>query len=72
MGSRSTGALGKRAEDEALEFLSAAGLQLLARNFRRRGGEIDLVMLDGGCLVFVEVRFRHTAGFTHPGAGPIS
>ena len=67
MGSGSTGTLGKRAEDRALRHLADAGLQLLVRNFRRRGGEIDLVMLDGDCLVFVEVRFRATAGFAHPG-----
>ena len=67
MGSRSTGTLGRRAEDQALQYLADAGLRLLSRNFRRRGGEIDLVMIDGDCLVFVEVRFRHTAGFAHPG-----
>lgn len=30
----------------------------MTRNFRSRHGEIDLVMLDGACLVFIEVRYR--------------
>ena len=50
--------LGAVAEDAALAQLSAAGLRLLARNARYPFGELDLVMLDGACLVFVEVRRR--------------
>ena len=55
--------LGRAAEDQALEELSAAGLQFLARNFRCRLGEIDLVMRDGDMLVFVEVRARSNTSF---------
>jgi putative endonuclease len=51
-------ATGAAAEREALRFLEARGLKPLARNFRCRLGELDLVMLDDSCLVFVEVRFR--------------
>jgi len=63
---------GDAAEDEALDHLRAAGLALVARNYRtpgRGGGEIDLVMRDprDGTLVFVEVRRR--AGASHGGAG---
>ena len=36
------------------------------RNFRRRGGEIDLIMFDAETLVFVEVRYRTTTRFTAP------
>ena len=58
---------GNAAEDAALGFLQAAGLQLVARNYRtpgRGGGEIDLVMRDrGGTLVFVEVRSRASSAF---------
>jgi putative endonuclease len=61
---------GDAAEDRALAHLQAAGLQLLARNYRtpgRGGGEIDLVMRDaGGTLVFVEVRQRGSR--SHGGA----
>ena len=49
---------GSAAEREALRYLEARGLETLARNFRCRLGELDLVMRDGDCLVFVEVRFR--------------
>ena len=58
---------GDAAEDRALAHLEAAGLRLVARNYRtpgRGGGEIDLVMRDGdGTLVFVEVRRRTGGGF---------
>ncbi|WP_348819409.1 YraN family protein [Fontimonas sp. SYSU GA230001] len=56
-------ARGAHAEDAALRLLAGAGLQLVARNFRCRGGELDLVMLDGRTLVVVEVRARGSAGF---------
>jgi putative endonuclease len=51
-------ARGRAAEDAALALLQARGLSLLARNYRCRLGEIDLVMRDGDALVFVEVRAR--------------
>lgn len=57
---------GRWAEQQALQHLEAGGLRLVERNFRCRLGEIDLIMTDGAELVFVEVRFRATAGF---GAG---
>lgn len=46
-------------ERQALEYLTARGLTLVARNIRGRYGEIDLIMRDGDCLVFVEVRARN-------------
>ena len=49
---------GREAEDLALAFLRKNGLALVARNYRCKGGEIDLVMRDGGVIVFVEVRLR--------------
>lgn len=51
-------ATGKAAEDAAWRMLAARGLQLLARNFRSRQGEIDLVVQDRDSIVFVEVRYR--------------
>jgi putative endonuclease len=57
---------GQQAEDRALAFLLRRGLTLAARNWHCRGGELDLVMLDGGWLVFVEVRYR--AGIRFGGA----
>ena len=57
-GRASTVARGRDYEAAAERYLSAQGLQCLVRNFRLRGGEIDLVMRDRGTLVFVEVRYR--------------
>lgn len=54
---------GAQAEQAAERFLLQRGLKLLARNFRCRHGEIDLVMQDGGTLVFVEVRLRTRGDF---------
>ena len=63
---RKTGALGRQAEDAAYRYLLDRGLQPVARNFRRRGGEIDIVMLDGDSLVFIEVRYRRNPSFAPP------
>ena len=49
---------GQAAEQQALDHLQRHGLQLLHRNWLCKGGELDLVMLDGDTVVFVEVRYR--------------
>lgn len=49
---------GHAAEDAAELFLRQQGCKTLQRNYRCRMGEIDLVVRDGDCLVFAEVRFR--------------
>lgn len=49
---------GKRAEDLAEKHLKRHGLTILARNYRCRMGEVDLIADDHGSLVFVEVRLR--------------
>ena len=51
-------ATGNAAEQLAYKFLKKRGLEPVARNFHCRMGEIDLIMLDDNCLVFVEVRYR--------------
>lgn len=58
--------LGRRAERRAERHLRRRGLKLLARNYARRTGEIDLVMRDGEALVFVEVRFRGSGAWADP------
>ncbi len=55
--------LGQSAESRAEAFLQARGLTLLARNWRCRFGEIDLIMQDGATRVFVEVRLRSRSDF---------
>ena len=54
---------GARAERQAEEFLKERGMRILARNFRTRFGEIDLVAQDGDTVVFVEVRSRSSDAF---------
>jgi putative endonuclease len=54
---------GQAGEDRALEYLAGRGLSLVERNFRCKVGEIDLVMHDQGCLVFVEVRRRDSRDY---------
>jgi len=56
-------AIGVRAERCAERLLNRHGLKTLARNFRCRYGEIDLIMRDAGELVFVEVRARGNTAF---------
>ncbi len=53
-----TRTLGNNAEQLAFQFLRRHGLKPVSRNFRCRLGEIDLIMLAGECLVFIEVRYR--------------
>jgi len=59
---------GQLAEGLAASFLQRKGLAVLARNYRCRGGEIDLICRDGKSLVFVEVRLRRNAAFGGAGA----
>lgn len=54
---------GAAAEYAAAQYLVSQGLTLLDANVRYRDGELDLVMRDGGTLVFVEVRYRASAKF---------
>ena len=56
-------ALGAAAEEQALQYLLQRGLTLVARNFRRPFGELDLIMQDQSTLVFVEVRSRASQRF---------
>ena len=63
---RARGGLGRRAEALASETLERAGLQVLARNWRRPEAELDIVAAEGGACVFVEVRSRTGAALGHP------
>ncbi|MGH8686559.1 MAG: YraN family protein [Burkholderiales bacterium] len=54
---------GARAEDICARLLHAAGLRIVARNWRCRLGEIDLVAEEAGTVVFAEVRLRHGRGY---------
>lgn len=54
---------GADAEELCAQLLREAGLRVLARNWRCRHGEIDLIATDGATLVFAEVRLRRSARF---------
>ncbi|HUH31110.1 MAG TPA: YraN family protein [Rhodanobacter sp.] len=55
-------ATGDGFEQRACSALERAGLHVLARNYHTRRGELDLIMRDGETIVFVEVRYRRSAG----------
>lgn len=59
--SRGRQLLGRRGEALAEGHLVARGYRILARNFRCRFGEVDLVADEGGVVVFVEVKTRRSA-----------
>jgi putative endonuclease len=59
------GDLGERA---ARKHLRRLGLRFLTANFRSARGEIDLVLRDGDCLVFAEVKTRSSEDWTRPAA----
>src|SRR5918994_5816775 len=57
---KSSGAWG---EDLALRYLTRRGFNLVERNYRKRRGEIDLILRYEETLVFVEVKLRRSTGF---------
>lgn len=58
--------LGKQGEEVACRELRRRGYAVLARRYRTRWGEIDIVARDADTLVFVEVKTRRSAGFGGP------
>src|SRR4051812_48315782 len=56
-------ALGKTGEDLACAELEKRGYAIIARRYRRRGGEIDIIARDGATIVFVEVKARESRDF---------
>ncbi|MEN3002602.1 MAG: YraN family protein [Armatimonadota bacterium] len=60
------GAVGKWGEQAVATWLERQGFRLLARNWRRREGEIDIVAMQGATLVFLEVKTRRSETFGAP------
>jgi putative endonuclease len=58
--------LGRWGEQVVADYLLQAGWQLLDRNWRGVGGELDLVARDGSTIVVVEVKTRSGPRFGHP------
>jgi putative endonuclease len=59
--------LGKAGEDLACLELARRGYAIVARRYRRRGGELDIIARDGETLVFVEVKTRQGREFGEAG-----
>ena len=58
--------LGRAGEDRAARYLEQQGYTVLARNWRSREGELDLVVADASAVVVVEVKTRRGEEFGHP------
>jgi len=58
--------LGARGETIAVAYLKGQRFVILERNFRCKGGEVDIVARDGKTLVFVEVKSRRNASYGPP------
>ena len=57
---------GTRSERAAARYFRQQGCRILAQNYSCPHGELDIVVLDGGCIVFVEVRSTGTADVERP------
>lgn len=58
--------LGKLGEELAAKYLTKLGYKIIEKNFRIRGGEIDIIALDGNTLVYIEVKTRSSHQFGSP------
>ena len=63
--SRARVVFGKSGEDLACRELERRGYAIIARRYRRQGGELDIIARDGETLVFVEVKSRRDHAFGH-------
>ncbi|MCM2421928.1 YraN family protein [Streptomyces sp. RKAG293] len=59
-------ARGRYGEELAARWLATAGLRVLERNWRCRGGEVDIVASEGDALVMCEVKTRTGGDYEHP------
>ena len=60
-------AVGALGEQTAADYLAKQGYRILERNFRSRGGEVDIVAKDRqGCIAFVEVKTRRSLAYGLP------
>jgi len=58
--------VGNRGEELAASFLERNGLKIVERNFRCKGGEVDIIARDGKTIVFIEVKSRRTLTYGVP------
>ncbi len=57
---------GREGEELALKFLKKKGYRIIERNYRCPYGEIDIIAMDSGVLVFIEVKSRSSEAFGVP------
>ena len=58
--------IGAQGETFAAQILQEQGMKILSRNYYTPYGEIDLIVLDKGCIAVVEVKTRRTGSVTRP------
>ncbi len=63
---KTTIASGKAGEEKAVQFLLQKGWKILVQNYRYKRGEIDIIAINSGMMVFVEVKYRKNNAFGHP------
>ena len=63
---RGTRGLGTYGERLAVRYLRELGMDVVDRNWRCEQGEVDIVALDGGCVVMCEVKTRRGTGYGDP------
>jgi putative endonuclease len=59
---------GKEGENQAADYLQSKGYQIIARNYRHKHAEIDLIVQKGNFIVFVEVKTRSYSFYGEPEA----
>ena len=67
-----TRAIGTVGENAAVDYLKKNGYTVIQRNFNCRYGEIDIIALDNGYYVFIEVKSRNTLNFGTPREAVVS
>ena len=63
---KTTTVIGRQGEDIAVEWLTSHSYTVIARNYRRPFGEVDIIARQGECLVFVEVKTRSSGQYGSP------